>query len=207
MVCVSSFRPFDKCTPAIAANQLRAHQSWIMAFERIIYVGKSCPELSSILSEFVPGEDRPSIQHLCKIAASVGTWAALVNSDIVISPKLKEVESRMNGQGLKCALSQRHDLESGFVIDQGLDFFAGVPEVWKAAAEQIPRDFRISFGQWDNWMLGHFVCGYGRKCADITREKIVYHPKHEDRLGPNWESPAQQHKYVKQHYWPSMILR
>lgn len=178
-----------------------------MAFERIIYVGKSCPELSSILSEFVPGEDRPSIQHLCKIAASVGTWAALVNSDIVISPKLKEVEARMNAQGLKCALSQRHDLDSGFVIDQGLDFFVGVPEVWKAAAEQIPRDFRISFGQWDNWMLGHFVCGYGRKCADITREKIVYHPKHEDRLGPNWESPALQHRYCVQHYWPSMILK
>lgn len=207
MIAITSARPLDQCTPEIRENQLRAHRSWLTAFERMIYVGKSCDELSSILSEFVPGKDRPSIQSLCAIAAQMGTWACLINADIVISPKLKEVERRMDAQGIKCAVSQRYDLESGFVIDQGLDFFCAVPEVWESAARKIPKEFRIGFGAWDNWMLGFFVCEYGRKCADISRERCVFHPRHESRLSPNWEGKALEHKYVRQHFWPSMILR
>lgn len=206
MVAVTSHRPIDQCTPEIAKNQLRAHKSWIQAFERMIYVGRSCDELSSISSEFVPGEDRPSIKSLCAIAMEMGTWACLVNSDIVVSPKLKEVERRMTAQGVKCAISQRYDLDSGFVIDQGLDFFCGIPEVWKRIHGIIPPDFRIGFGAWDLWMLNAFVAEFGRKCADVTRTRCIFHPKHGDRLNPNWESPALQHKYCLVHHWPSTVI-
>ncbi len=137
----------------------------------------------------------------------MGTWVCLINSDIVVPEKVKGVERRMTEQGIKCAISQRYDLESGFVIDQGLDAFFAVPEVWESAYKKIPPDFRIGFGAWDNFMLGHFVCEYGRKCADITREKLVGHPKHEDRKDPNWQGKGLDHKYIRQHFWPSTILR
>lgn len=178
-----------------------------MAFDHICYVGSYCEELSSILTEFVPGEDRPSIKHLCQLASQMGTWTALINADIVMSHKLKEVERRMDQQGIKCAVSHRFDLESGFIMDQGLDFFCGTQEVWKIVYGMIPSDFRIGFGAWDNLMIGAFVCQFGRRCADITREHLIYHPKHEDRLSPNWEGKGLSHKYVKQHYWPATILK
>lgn len=177
------------------------------AFERLIYVGSYCEEFSSILSEFVPGEDRPSIQSLCAIAMEMETWSCLINADIVVSPKLKEVERRMTAQGIKCAISQRYDLETGFVIDQGLDWFAGTPEVWKRIHSIIPDDFRISFGVWDLWMLNAFVAEFGRKCADVTRERLIMHPKHGERKSPNWQGKGLDHKYCKVHHWPSTILK
>lgn len=207
VIAITSHRPLDQCTKEIRENQLRAHRNWLTAFERMIYVGEYSSELHSILSEFVPAEDRPSIQSLCAIAAQMGTWTALINADIQVPPKIKEVERRMDAQGIKCAVSQRYDLESGFVIDQGLDFFCAVPSVWEAAAKKIPSEFRIGYGSWDNFMLGFFVCEYGRKCADISRERCVFHPRHNDRKNPNWEGKALEHKYIRQHFWPSMILR
>lgn len=173
----------------------------------MIYVGEYSCELHSILSEFVPGKDRPSIQSLCAIAAQMGTWTALINADIVVPPKLKEVERRMTSQGIKCAVSQRYDLESGFVIDQGLDFFCAIPEAWKRIHQIIPPDFRIGFGQWDLFLLNAFVAEFGRKCADISRERICFHPKHGERKNPNWEGKGLDHKYSRFHYWPQTILR
>lgn len=178
-----------------------------MAFERIVYAGDYCEELSGISCEFVPGEDRPTIQSLCKIAAQMGTWVAILNSDIVVSKSMAELEQRMDCVGAKCGITRRYDLDSGWIIDWGLDFFCGTQEVWAKAYRTIPKDFTLSRGQWDQWMKNFMVAEFGRKCCDLTRERFCFHKEHGDRLDPNWNGPGLDHKYSKIHYWPSTILR
>lgn len=175
-------------------------------FDRVIYLGEPCSELSSILTEFVPAGERPSIKTMCKLAASMGTWTAIINADIVVTPKLKSLECSMNGKGVVCGISGRYDLDSGFKIDQGLDFFVAIPNVWQQVTSRIPIDFRIGFGQWDNWMLNYLSLNYGRRCADLTPSRVIYHPKHEDRLDPNWKSEALKDKYTTTHNWPETTI-
>jgi hypothetical protein len=137
----------------------------------------------------------------------MGTWTAIINSDIVVAEKIKNRPIALEKVGCKCAISRRYDLDSGFVIDYGLDFFLGDQDVWESAYRKIPQDFRIGFGAWDNWMIGHFCNEFGRKCADITSQRCIFHPAHEDRLSPNWNGPGLDHKYIKRHYWPTTVIR
>lgn len=203
MVLISSFRPFPRCTPAIAENQIRAFRSWLTVAERIVYVGDSCEELSSCLTEFVPFRGKPPIRILARIATQFPEWSALVNADIVLSPKTRHIESVMNQTNLMCATSYRVDLQTGYRIDMGLDAFFAKQEVWSGVASRIPDGFKIGQGQWDNWLLGYFVQNYGRRCADLTPIKLLAHPRHEDRDNPNWQVP--QDKYLK-HCWPTTII-
>jgi hypothetical protein len=206
MIAISSFRPFELCSPTIRHNQIRAFKSWMLAFERVIYLGTPCPELSGILSEFIPTEGKPSIKRICQIASSTGVWTAIINADIVVVPKLKQVELSMNHKGVECGVSERFDLDSGFKIDQGLDMFVAKPNVWSQAALRVPDDFTLGRTLWDNWMLGFMCVNFGRKCADFTPTKCVYHPKHEDRIDQNWESPSREDKYATTHYWPTTTI-
>lgn len=207
MVAITSHRPLDKCTPQIKANQLRAHKSWLTAFERVVYLGEPCLELCAISCEFVSAPDRPPIQQLCKVAAQMGTWVCLINSDIVVPKDMMQLQARMDQAGVKCAITRRYDLESGFIVDWGLDMFMGTQEVWKKAYGMVPPDFTIGRAQWDSWMLSFMVGEFGRKCADVTRERVCYHPNHGDRLDPNWQGKGLSHRYATVHHWPSTILR
>lgn len=207
MIAISSFRPFPKCTPQIAQNQIRAFKSWLTAFERVIYLGAPCSELCSIITEFVPAEDRPSIRKMAYLASKMGTWVALINADIVISKPMMPLQSRMDQAGIKCAITRRYDLESGFITDWGLDCFLGTQEVWDLAYRMIPPDFKIGFGQWDSFLTTLFVTEFGRRCADVTSDRFCHHPQHESRLNPNWDGPGLRHRYATIHAWPTTILK
>ncbi len=137
---------------------------------------------------------------------TMGTWVCILNADIQITKPMEPLQQRMDAKGVKCAITRRYDVESGFIIDWGLDWFAGTQEVWEKAYKRIPPDFTISRGRWDSWMLSFMCAEFGRKCADVTRERFCYHPKHEDRLDPNWQGKGLTDKYANVHYWPTTIL-
>lgn len=205
MIAISSFKPFSKCTDEIAQNQVKAFKSWLTVFERIVYFGDSCDALESCKTEFVPTSGKPSIRRLAIHAHLFGTWSAIINSDIIVSEKLKEVERKLNDLHCECAISKRWCTKQGTIIDNGLDFFCAVPEVWKRLAIRIPEEFTLGRIAWDQWTLGWMVANYGRKCADVSPASICWHPPHSGREDQNWDIPTDD-KYLKQFFWPTMYV-
>ncbi len=205
MIAISSFRPFDKCNEQIKENQLRAFRSWLLPFNRIIYFGQATQELQSCKTEFVACEEKPTIKKMSRMAADVGDWVAIVNADIVVTEKIHQIEQRLNQLECECAISQRYDLDTGRVIDNGLDFFAAIPSVWSKLSVRIPEGFALGRIAWDSWVLGWMVANYGRKCADITPSKVCFHPRHEERVDQNWNAPTND-KYLKTFFWPTMAV-
>ncbi len=205
MIAISSFRPFDKCNEQIKENQLRAFRSWLTAFDRIVYLNDREASLESCKTEFIVCEGKPKIKELSRLASTLGSWACIVNSDIVVTEKISQVEQKLNELECECAISQRYDLQTGRVIDNGLDFFAARPHIWARLSLRIPEGFTLGRIAWDSWTLGWMVANYGRKCADITPAKVCYHPRHEDRFDQNWNAPKDD-KYLKTFFWPTMAV-
>lgn len=169
----------------------------------VVYLGSPCAELSSCLSRFIPCEGKPSIKKMASVASSMGTLSAIVNADIVLAPRTKTLDALFPQANLKCAVSYRMDLDSGFRVDFGLDAFFAQPDVWKAVAGSIDPGYAIGRIQWDNFVLGFFVQNYGRRCADLTPMKLLHHPKHESREDQNWQPPKS--RYLN-HVWPSTTI-
>lgn len=67
------------------------------------------------------------------------------------------------------------------VRDNGLDFFAACPQVWRDAELCIPLEYRMGHIMWDTWMLGFFNFKYRRGCRDLTQAQVIYHPRHGGR--------------------------
>lgn len=204
LICLSSFRPFDKCTHEIAENQKKAFRSWLTAFDRIILFGEPCSVLSSCLSQFVSCVGKPSIKAMASVAAGFEGWSCIVNADIVIDgPKLREVQWKLHNRRCVCALSRRWDAQDQMIIDSGLDWFAARGEVWAHVARVIPESFCLGRILYDTWLCSFFSVEYRAKCGDCSRERFVWHPRHGERTDQNFDAPTND-TYLKQPSWPTV---
>ncbi len=204
MICVSSFRPFDKCTDEIRDNQLKAFKSWLTAFDHIVLFGAPCAELGSCKTEFVECECKPSIARLATVAAAFTGWSCIVNADIIIDgPRLAEVQWKLHHKRCQCALSRRWCTKEEQVIDSGLDWFAATSVVWAEVAKAIPDSFCLGRIMFDTWLASYFSIEHRGLCADCTEARFVWHPPHTGRIDQNFEVPMSD-KYLQQPYWPTI---
>jgi hypothetical protein len=191
MNAISSHRPFVRCTPAIAMNQERANDSWVKLFDRIIYMGDYSQHLDGPNVWFARSkhEGLPSIRELCELAAKQPTWSAIINADIIIGPDWNRTELKLQRTLAQAAISRRWQfdpekdpaMEHAKLTDLGLDLFAAPPAVWRQAAAECPDEFRLGRILWDTWMLGFLMSVTNGNVADLTHNKVVFHPIHGDR--------------------------
>lgn len=173
-------------------------------FDQIIYFGEPEPKLQSLKTHFIPCQSKPTIRAMAKTASDYGSWTCIVNADIVVTDKFGEVERRLKQLECECALSGRYDIGTGMVLDQGLDIFCALPKVWRNVSLRIPKTFTLGRILWDTWTLSYFVKNYGRKCADFTPSKCVFHPHHGERVDQNIE-PVDD-PYLKNYFWPTTTI-
>lgn len=191
MIAISSHRPHARSVE-FARNQKLAKRTWEGYFRKIIYVGPDETELKSQKTTFWPGEDWPFIYKLAEMAAAQPGPTAILNADILVTPRLRVVENRLlNGSSI-CASSRRWhidphlpNLDRAQLIesDRGRDIFITTPKVWMKVALQIPKHLRIGHQQWDAWMTDFFNT-YKPAFLDFTHPACIFHPKHEDRQMP-----------------------
>lgn len=186
MIAISSHRPLAD-SMEYARNQLFAKDSWEEVFEQIVYFGEPQFGLDSPKTIFIESEEFPRISEMIAFAAEQSDWCCLINADIVVADYLIGIEHEMKRRKTLCATSYRwefvmdDDEVKPKVRDNGLDFFAACPQVWRDAELCIPRDYRIGHSMWDTWMLGFFNHKYRRSCRDLTQAKVIYHPRHGGR--------------------------
>lgn len=192
LVAISSFRPLDGASPEIVANQLRAKRSWDLVFDRIYLFGDPDKRLATPATEFIPCEDFPHIAPMVWVAAQSPIPACILNADIVVAPNLKQLLNEGWSKGLLAMTSQRlefdprtEDYFRARVVDMGADFFCAMPDVWRQAWKEIPKQFRIGHQRWDNWMLNFLWHLCARRFRDITTLGPIFHPKHGDRKMPH----------------------
>ena len=212
MIAVSSFRPLSECSPTILKNQLRAAESWKSAFEKIIYLNSPCSTMGGSGVSFVESEPFPRIQAMAAICAEQDNWCAIVNADIVVDCKLRQIERKLHEAGAVAAVSRRYTFENerydlAQVDDFGLDFFAAIPGVWGQIAKGFPPTFRMGHIFWDTLCLGAFGYLCERRTWDITPCRAIFHPKHEDRHRPcvdiDYESVTPyRHRVI----WPMQVI-
>lgn len=210
LVAVSSFRALDD-SAEVAANQLRAKRSWDLVFDRIILFGDRDERLASPVTEFVPCEDFPHIAAMVWVASKQTVPACILNADIVVAPNLKELVNKAWAKNVLALTSQRLEFDPATedyfrarVVDMGADFFCAKPEVWKQAYKEIPRQFRISHQQWDNWMLNFLWHTCRRRFVDITTLGPIFHPKHEGRKMPHAIDASNVNFYQQIGFPPSL---
>lgn len=186
MISVSSFRPFGHSKEA-DQNVLNAKASWEGTFDHIVYLNSIEPELASPKTSFFLWEDYPRIRDMLGVMARMEGITALVNADIVVSPRLREVELKLSKPENQAAYSYRweftniYQLHLARVADNGLDFFCASPATWALAARECPEDYRIGHCQFDTWIWAFLKGSCGQRCWDITPCRCVFHPKHGDR--------------------------
>lgn len=191
MIAVSSFRPLDE-DPEYRDNQIAAHRTWQAHFERIVYFNPPDTRLDSTSTGFrILANDFPTIRELCHYCGYGSSWCAILNADIVIGQLFRLVESKLMTVRARCAVSARWNFDpkvgthDARVTDNGLDFFAAAPDIWRRAASEVPPCFRIGHNLWDTWMLGFFKRVAGQHCWDITRQRVIFHPIHGGRRQPH----------------------
>lgn len=186
MTAISSFKPFS-ASPEVAANQLAAKQTWESVFSQIVYFSPEIePALASPKTRFVPSPDWPRIRDMMQYATDQPEWSCLINADIQVSFRLRFVEMELMRLGAQSAISFRHELPGGKVVDNGLDWFAAEPGLWALLAKRVPPDFRMGHILWDTWTLSAFTAiGRRKQCFDVTATKCIFHPKHGDRCRPH----------------------
>lgn len=187
MIAITSCRALSKCAPEIAANQLLALESWQRVFEHIVIFGAPEPKLESDITTFISSEDWPTISQMMAFASLLDDWSCLINADIFVSQEFGGVEAELKRRNAKCAMSYRYEFVAdnplvGKRMDLGLDIFCARLEVWKQAAQAVPGVFRIGHGLWDNWTIGYFNTMFPDEFFDFTPAKVIFHPKHENRI-------------------------
>jgi len=192
MTVISSFKPLDK-SQAITLNQLRAKESWECVFDSIIYFNAPDFRMASDKTIFIESEDFPFMSAMFLAAAMTDDITAIVNADIVVARGLRQVIEREFGRGAGAMMSFRcefdpnnPDYKNAKQIDQGLDFFCSAPEIWHMAHKYVPSDYRMGHIKWDNWLMNflHHTLS-GRFLSDITQQRCVFHPIHEERHRPH----------------------
>lgn len=143
---------------------------------------------------------------LCEYCAYQEGWSAILNADIVIGPRWPHVEATLEAKKAKCASSWRFNFDpdkgiaSGVHNDNGIDFFAAVPEVWAHAYNICQEELRLGSGYWDGWMLSVFGTFFASGFWNLTPSKVINHPIHSGRIhGPNFDITK-----IKIYQWPVM---
>jgi hypothetical protein len=189
MIAVTSMRPPPDCAPEILLNQSLAMQSWAPVFNSVTNFG---------------GSEPPLIVDMMKKAAEYADWSCLINADIVVAPKFRQVETLLVASNAKCAFSLRY--QNGKVTDMGLDIFCAVSEVWHRAAREVPKQFRLGHILWDTWTLQFFAANYGKDCFDFTPSKVIFHTPHGNRKDQSTTKPEQD-PYIDKFIWPSKTIK
>jgi hypothetical protein len=209
VIAVSSHRPFKDCTPPILRNQQRAFDSWERAFERVVLFGPKERLGSKFL--FVPTDPFPRIVRLVDCCSKIPGWSAIVNADIVIGHQVSQIIRLVHQSGGSCAVSWRweftEDTRSSKVVDLGMDFFCAHQSVWKEVGKIYPSEYRIGHSSWDAIMLGAFNVVDQKGLFDLTHHKLVFHPKHEDRIRPHHIFDNTRTECRDRVAWPSRRLR
>lgn len=194
MIIVSSHRPHSQ-GGQFPLNQIRAHASWLLVANRIIYVGPAEPDLHDQHNKtrFLDSEDFPRIKTMAELAASQTDTVAVVNSDIVLTEPVLKVAVMLAKGMYTAAVSRRHhydpatfDLNAAVdhIEDRGRDIFVAHPTIWRDVARNIPSVYRIGHQKWDAWVCDHWRDTYKRKFMDFTYLRCVFHPNHEERRMP-----------------------
>jgi len=213
MIAVTSHRPFKDCSPEIRRNQIRARESWEGQFDGIVYFGEEEKELDGKNVQFIVNvEQFPPIELMMKCASHLKDWVAIVNADIVVSQGLKVIQRELFTKGALCAMSrrfefEREDVNSGRMIDNGLDLFCATPSVWKLAAMMVPKNYRLGHCLWDTWTLGFMCTHYYAWLWDFTECRVIFHPKHEDRRRPFKIDHQAGRAQVDAVRWPAVSRR
>ena len=207
MIFVSSFRPFKNCPPEIWDQQVTANRSWVQVVPQVFYFNEREPRMADAKVAFLPTQGKPSIKQMAAFCAGLNDWSAIINADIYVPQSFRRAEDALRGRQSGCAISRRYTLDSsgdpstGALRDNGLDFFAATPSVWKLAAEKIDPGFTLGRIVWDNWMLNFFMAEFGNYCYDLTPARVIFHPTHQDRVDQNWDVPKAD-PYLQKNNWP-----
>jgi hypothetical protein len=199
---ISSFRNFVACSESYWNNQATANRSWQIvvtdANDRIFYFNERETRMNSAKTVFLPHKSKPTIRSMAGFAAGLGDWSALVNADIILTRNFRRVENELMKRQAVCAVSRRFtlirttgpiidDYSNARITDNGIDFFAATPRVWKQVADNIPLEFLFGKVMWSTWLVNYFMLNWGNFCYDLTDSKICLHPLHEDRTDQEWE--------------------
>lgn len=192
MIALSSFRPFTDPQSEYGRNQIAAHESWEKAFDLIVYFNEPLRYLEGSTTLFVPHEDFPRIVELAEFAAAQSDWVALLNADIVIGDRFRLIERKLKRSRNACsAVSSRYEFDPGEgmerarVVDNGLDFFAATPAIWRQASLLLHPRVRLGAQSWDTQALSFFATYAIAGFYDLTPARVVFHPKHGGRnYGP-----------------------
>ena len=209
MIFVSSCRTFEKDpTGTYSRNQLAAKASWERCASQIVYFNDWQPQLRSNKTWFIDSEPYPRILDILEFCCFQNDWCAILNADIVLGNNFPLVEAKLKSKHATCASSWRYNFDpergisTGVHNDNGIDFFAATPEVWRIAYDLCPEELRLGSGYWDGWMLSVFGTFAPIGFYNITPAKVIYHPNHGNRVhGPNFDTTK-----IKIHQWPVMPL-
>lgn len=187
MIAISSFRALDD-NAEVAANQVRAIDSWRSVFSSIFLFGQVEWRIYCKRTHFVEGPDFPPLSLLYLLASQANEPAAILNADIVVSRGLLDAADKAFKRGVYAITSRRYefdpnnpDYEKAKVVDLGADFFCAHPWIWAKAWRAVPSQYRIGNGGWDNWLLGYLGVTLKRSFVDITPSKCIFHPRHAER--------------------------
>lgn len=147
------------------------------------------PVMQSRKTAWLKWEAFPCILDLAKFLASQTEWGCIINADIVVHPRMKELESRLVKKRAMAASSWRFQFEpgdpnylsNGRQVDNGLDFFAATPLVWRMVYNQAHPDLRLGACVWDTWMLSFFNQVAAHGFYDLTPHRVIFHPRHDGR--------------------------
>ena len=210
MIFISSCRPFDlDDTGVYQRTQLVAKESWDKVASKIVYFNNFEPELDSPKTAFIPSDRYVRLMDLIELAARQNEWCAILNGDIVIGPGFQMVEAKLRARKAQCASSWRFNydpdigLSSGVHNDNGLDFFAAVPEVWQKAYELVDERLYIASGGWDQWALSLFCTFFQPHFWNITNSRVIFHPQ-DSAHGPRTHGPRVMMDTVQTYGWPTM---
>lgn len=209
MIAISSFRP--NAEGEYADNQQRARATWLSAFDGILYFNAPQADMMGPRISFKESVNPPSIKRLMECASRSPDWCAIVNADIVVNRRFRQVEARLREIGAKCAISRRFNFDPKQISepsksdDLGLDIFCAVPEVWTRAAAAIPEQYVLSKQRWDNWTIAFFMAHWPDHCWDFSASGVIFHPIHDGRGDQSMEE--HDAALVAAMKWPTKRLK
>lgn len=213
MIAISSARPHDG-NSEYASNQRRAASSWAL-FSQVYYFNRYERELCGDNVLFAKSEDWPTIKSMAEFASHMhDDLVAVINADIVVTPRILEVEKKLKELTIPAATSYRYefdpatgDLESAkrIMTDRGMDIFVAPPDVWGMVGKRIPEYLRIGHPTWDSWVCGFFCDNFGFGFRQFTDYRCVFHPKHDGRMSPLSSGIRSDDRYFTTAHVPSPL--
>ncbi len=209
MVAITSHRPM-RDSAEVAENQLRAFASWLEVFDEIVYFGNYEKSLDSDKTTFVECEPFPHISELAMAASFADDFVCLINADIIVSPNLADILTKVEKHNGIGATSRRwcfHPpiLKNAYLTDYGIDFFWTIPRLWRMISKDIPSHYRIGHNCWDTWVMSFLNTIIPRNFYNLTNQRCIFHPFHKDRKRAYDVAPIDD-KYTRHCGFPNKSL-